>query len=337
MRLVGGSMYLVGMLMMAYNLGRTALAGKAVDGEATVAVERKVAREVRWGEIVLGKPVILVTVVAVLAGSMAVLNNEASIVLASFAVVAAILGTMALHAAADHARPSWHRLLEGRALLLTVFAVIAVLAGGVAELVPSLLATPSQQAIAEGTKPYRALELEGRDVYLREGCYTCHSQMIRTFGFEARRYGEPSTMSESIYDHPFQWGSKRTGPDLAREGGKYPDVWHYRHLIDPREVSPGSNMPPFAVLAENKVDLARTESKMRALRWVGVPYDAEQLAGARTDAEAQGAAIAQSLRRDGAADVDPGSEIVALIAYLQRLGAHPEPEGSGAGTVSIAK
>ena len=195
---------------------------------------------------------------------MAVVNNEASILFASMAVAAAVLGTIALHLAADHTRPTWHRLLEGRALLFTSFTVVAVLAGGVAELVPSLLVTPTDAKLTSDAKPYRPLELEGRDVYVREGCYTCHSQMIRTFDFEAKRYGEPSTMADSFYDHPFQWGSKRTGPDLAREGGRYPNLWHYRHLLDPREVSPGSNMPPFAFLAgEPSISRGRRTSYVR--------------------------------------------------------------------------
>jgi cytochrome c oxidase cbb3-type subunit I/II len=336
MRLVGGTMYLVGMMMMAYNLWRTARAGKAVDGEATVVVTRVERVEPRWGEILTGKPVILVTIVAVTAASMAVVNNEASLVLAGMLVTVAILGTIALHAAADHTRPSWHRLLEGRALMFTAFAVIAVLTGGVAELVPSLLATPPQEAIAAQTRPYRPLELEGRDIYVREGCYLCHSQMIRTFTFESKRYGEPSTMAESIYDHPFQWGSKRTGPDLAREGGKYPDLWHYRHMLDPREVSPGSIMPPFPTLATDRVDAARTADKMQALRSIGVPYEAREIESASSDEAAQGEAIASSLRKDGA-DADPHSELVALIAYLQRLGVHPQPQPTGQGPVSLAK
>jgi cytochrome c oxidase cbb3-type subunit I/II len=337
MRLTGGSMYLIGMIAMAYNLARTALAGHAVDGEVTVTVARSRVPEAPWEEVLFGKPVILITIVAVLAGSMAVVNNEASILLATVAVVTAILGVIAIRLAVDRNKPQWHRILEGRALYFTSFAVIAVLAGGIAELVPSLLATPSDAAVAAETKPYRALELEGRDVYVREGCYTCHSQMIRPFAFETRRYGDPSTLAESTYDHPFQWGSKRTGPDLAREGGKYPSLWHYRHLVDPRAISPGSNMPPFPVLATDEVDLARTETKMRAMRSVGVPYGAQDLADARADAEAQGRDIAKNLQDDGAANVDPKSEIVALIAYLQRLGVHPQPLRGPGAAVSVAK
>jgi cytochrome c oxidase cbb3-type subunit I/II len=334
MRLIGGSMYLVGMLMMGYNLWRTARAGKPVDGEATVVVPVATPRETPWAEILLGKPVILVTVVAVITATMAVVNNEASLTLAGMAVTVAILGTIALHLASDRTRPHWHRLLEGRALLFTAFTVVAVLAGGVAELLPSVLATPPQDVVAAHVQPYRPLELEGRDVYLREGCYTCHSQMIRTFSFEAKRYGEASTMADSIYDHPFQWGSKRTGPDLAREGGKYPNLWHYRHMIDPRSVSAGSIMPPFPTLATDKVDASKTADKMRALRSIGVPYEPQQIESAAADEAAQANEIANNLRNDGVAEADPHSEMVALIAYLQRLGVHGPEAPANQGAVS---
>jgi cytochrome c oxidase cbb3-type subunit I/II len=339
MRLVGGSTYLFGMILMAYNLARTALAGKAVDGEVTVVVERSLESEPSYKEIVFGKPVILVAVVATTIAVMAVTNNEASIMFAAIAVAVAVLGTIALHLTVDRSRPSWHRLLEGRALYFTSFSIIAVLAGGVAELVPSLLVTPNDGGAGPATeqKPYRPLELEGRDIYVREGCYGCHSQMIRPFSFETKRYGDPSTMGESVFDHPFQWGSKRTGPDLAREGGKYPNVWHYRHLLDPRAISPGSNMPPFAFLATDEVDTARTPDKMRALRSIGVPYDAPAIAGARADAEAQGREIARNLREDGVAVSSERSEMLALIAYLQRLGKHPEPEAQPGVAVSASK
>jgi cytochrome c oxidase cbb3-type subunit I/II len=333
MRLIGGGMYLVGMLMMGYNLLLTARSGKAVDGEATVVVPRVEKAESTWVEVLTGKPIILVTLVAVTAGTMAVVNNEASILLAGIAVTVAILGTIALRLAADHSRPNWHRLLEGRALMFTAFSVIAVLIGGIAELVPTLLATPPQDATAQ--TPYRPLELEGRDIYVREGCYVCHSQMIRTFAFEAKRYGEASTLGESVYDHPFQWGSKRTGPDLAREGSKYPNLWHYRHMIDPREVSPGSIMPPFPTLATDKIDSSRTASKLSALRAIGVPYESKDIDSAQTDEAAQAAEIASNLRQEGA-NADPQSELVALIAYLQRLGVHPQPGTTGA-AVSLAK
>ncbi len=325
MRLIGGSMYLIGMIVMAYNLVKTARAGKAVDGEATVTVEVNPARDVEWTEILFGRPVVFVTIVAGLVATMAVVNSEASIFMAAVVMVVAILGTIALRLTASGGERAWHRLLEGRALLFTVLTAIAVLVGGVAELVPTLLATPPDARAAANVQPYRALELEGRDVYLREGCYNCHSQMIRPMLFETKRYGDPSTLADSQYDHPFQWGSKRTGPDLAREGGKYPSLWHYRHMLDARSVSPGSNMPIYAALADSRVDLERTEAKLRAMRSIGVPYTPQEIAMAANDATAQAADIASELKKEGA-EVDPRSDLVALIAYLQRLGTHAEPK-----------
>src|SRR5690606_22713199 len=162
-------------------------------------------------------------------------------------------------------------------------------------------------------------ELEGRDIYIREGCYTCHSQMIRPFRWETMRYGDVSTLEESAWDHPFQWGSKRTGPDLAREGGKYPNLWHYRHFLDPRSVSPGSNMPAYAWLAEGKVAVGGPASKVRAMRSIGVPYSVEDVHKAKADAKAHAEVIAADLAANGAT-VDADSEMVALIAYIQRLG-----------------
>jgi cytochrome c oxidase cbb3-type subunit I/II len=165
----------------------------------------------------------------------------------------------------------------------------------------------------------RPLELAGRDVYIAEGCYVCHSQMIRPFRWETQRYGDRSTLLDSMYDHPFQWGSKRTGPDLAREGGKNPNSWHYRHMIDPREITPGSNMPPYPHLATTPADLARIPATMSALRTVGVPYTDAQIASAGQSAQAMARAIVADLRTQRIT-VREDSQLVALIAYLQRLG-----------------
>jgi cytochrome c oxidase cbb3-type subunit I/II len=332
MRLVGGTAYLLGMILMARNLAKTALQGKAVDGAADVAIEHDAGPLVPWREILFGKPVLLVVVTCALGGAFFVSNLYASPFFVLVAAMVAIVGTIALHASQKD-RHAWHRLLEGRALLFSVLTVIAVLVGGVAEIVPTLLAEPDKETLANA-HPYRALELEGRDVYLREGCYNCHSQMIRPFRFEQQRYGEPSTMAESQLDHPFQWGSKRTGPDLAREGSKYPNLWHYRHLLDPREVSPGSNMPPYAHLAEGRVDFARTADKLHAMKAIGVPYTEDEIARAADDAKAQAAAIASDLASNGA-NVANDSDLVALIAYLQRLGVQPPASGKDGVNVSM--
>jgi cytochrome c oxidase cbb3-type subunit I/II len=250
------------------------------------------------------------------------MNNVASFTFVLVGIFVAVFGVVAIQLTGKGGTPSWHRIIEGRALIFTVLALVAVLIGGVAELLPSILVSPPVEA---NVAPYKPLELEGRDVYLREGCYTCHSQMIRPMRFEATRFGEPSTITDSQYDHPFQWGSKRTGPDLAREGGKYPDSWHYKHLVDPRVISEQSNMPPYAHFLTGKIDFGTTQNKLRAMRAVGVPYTNEDIQNASDDARAQGSEIAASLKSEGL-DAAEDSEMVAVIAYLQRLGkATPKP------------
>jgi cytochrome c oxidase cbb3-type subunit I/II len=168
-------------------------------------------------------------------------------------------------------------------------------------------------------KPYTPLELQGRDVYIREGCVNCHSQMIRPFRSETERYGEYSKAGEFVYDHPFLWGSKRTGPDLQREGGKYGNAWHYNHLYDPQTMSPGSIMPPYEWLAEQKLDTTTTRSKINAMRTLGVPYETGYEHKANAALEEQAKAIAADLQQNNI-KVKSDKEIIAIIAYLQRLG-----------------
>lgn len=215
----------------------------------------------------------------------------------------------------------WHRLLEGRPVTFAVLSLIAVLIGGLVELIP-MMTLQSQVPIISSVKPYRALELEGRDIYIREGCYTCHSQMIRPFRDEVLRYGEYSKAGEFIYDHPFQWGSRRLGPDLHRIGGKYPDLWHYRHMNDPRVTSPGSIMPQYSWLYDNTLSTELTAAKLKAMKKLGVPYSDAEVANAVADLQAQAAAIRDNLISQGVTHSPEmeSKEIIALIAYLQRLG-----------------
>ncbi|MBL8613849.1 MAG: cytochrome-c oxidase, cbb3-type subunit I [Myxococcales bacterium] len=324
MRLIGGSMYLVGFLLMGYNVVKTVVGAPAVDATVKV-VEPPPSQEVAWAKLVFAKPVLITVVVCAVAGAGAMSNLFVSPLLVTVAFIVAITGAIALQAARkkNPGEPTWHRLLEGRALIFTVFAAIAVLVGGVAELVPSLTIKPAEIAGKNDVRPYLPLELEGRDVYIREGCYTCHSQMIRPMRFESNRYGEVSTLSDSMYDHPFQWGSKRSGPDLAREGGKYPNLWHAKHMVDPRSISEGSNMPPYAHLVSEQLDLTRTVDKVAAMKAIGVPYTQNDIATAELDARAQGEAISKDLKANGF-DAPADSRLVALIAYLQRIG-KPQP------------
>lgn len=212
-----------------------------------------------------------------------------------------------------------HRQLEGMATVFTVLTVAAILVGSVIEIYPTLALhkyIPKDVTVT----PYSPLELAGRDIYVKEGCYVCHSQQIRPLAAEVLRYGEPSKIEESIYDRPFQWGSKRTGPDLARVGEKYPDLWHYRHMIDPRAVTPKSIMPAYPWLAEKKVDFFSLRKKLSVMKMLGVPYDDDTVANADLAAEKQALEIAKGLEEQGAPKGLERTEIVALIAYMQSLG-----------------
>ena len=193
-----------------------------------------------------------------------------------------------------------HDLIERNQALLIILVILVVSVGGLVEIVPLSFQKSVTEPVA-GLKPYTPLQLTGRDIYVREGCYNCHSQMVRPFRAEVERYGPYSVAGEFVYDRPFQWGSKRTGPDLHRVGGRYSDDWHRIHLLNPRDVVPESNMPAYPWLLKNAANAADIEAKMHALRTVGVPYSDEQIAGARKEVQGK-------------------TEMDALIAYLQNLG-----------------
>ncbi len=223
---------------------------------------------------------------------------------------------------AHHPERGWHyNVLEGKAFLFSVFTLVAVLAGTIIEIVP-MIAVQSNVASIPSVKPYTALELEGRDIYVSEGCYNCHSQMIRTLPEEVIRYGQDSKAGEFVYDRPFQFGSKRTGPDLHRLGGKYPDFWHFRHMNDPRSTSPGSLMPSYPWLYNEKLKTDLTRKKLLTMSRLGVPYSEDQIMNAERDLQEQAEKIASNLIQQGV-PADPklkDKKIIALISYLQRLG-----------------
>ena len=200
-----------------------------------------------------------------------------------------------------------HEKIEKNVGLMAVLIAVAISFGGLAQIVPLMFQAEAIEPL-DGVEPWPALQLAGRDVYVREGCYNCHSQQVRTLRFETERYGHYSLAGESVYDRPFQWGSKRTGPDLARVGGRYSDDWHRVHLINPRDVVPESNMPAYSWLAKNRVDGAQVTAGMKALKRLGDPYTDEQIAQA-------------------AADVEGKTELDAVVAYLQALGLHA-PRGA---------
>jgi cytochrome c oxidase cbb3-type subunit I/II len=270
LRAIGGSLYIFGALLMAFNLWRTARAGEFVPEVEVQAApyprdEHLIGSQDPWG----------------------------------------------------------HRWLESKPLIFTALATIAVIIGGAVEIIPMYFIKSNVPTIA-AVKPYNALEVLGRDLYIREGCVGCHSQMIRPFRSETERYGEYSKSGEFVYDHPFLWGSKRTGPDLHREGGKYPDAWHYNHMDDPRAVSPGSIMPSYSWLLTQKLETNSLPARISALRKVGVPYAAGYEQTALAELQKQADAIVTRLKA-GSIKAEPDREIVALIAYLQRLGTDIKP------------
>lgn len=213
---------------------------------------------------------------------------------------------------------SWHRAnLENKGALFAVLCTLSISIGGIAEIVPMFTAAGPEHM--DEVKPYTPLEVAGRDIYVREGCYNCHSQMVRPFRAETLRYGEWSRGGEYQYDRPFQLGSRRIGPDLHRQGGKYPDAWHYEHMKDPRSTSPGSIMPPYPWLFESKLDGEDIQASVTALQTLGVPYSDDEVKNAASLAAAQGAEIVSRLAQGGI-QTSGDTEIVAVIAYLQRLG-----------------
>jgi len=273
-RAVGGGLFLIGTLMMVFNLYKTAKQGSLEEDEPAEAPALE-------------------------------------------------------KAVTDHGPAAWHRWLERKPVQFLILTTVAVAIGGVIEFIPTVLVKSNIPTIAS-VKPYTPLELEGRDVYIAEGCNNCHSQLVRPFRSETERYGEYSKAGEYVYDHPFLWGSKRTGPDLHRVGGKYPDAWHYNHMIDPQSMSPGSLMPPYPWLAEKKVDASVTPGKISAMRTLGVPYPPDYENQAVADMRAQAGKITGGLQEAGI-ELDPETELVALIAYLQRLGTDIKVQSAQAG------
>jgi cytochrome c oxidase cbb3-type subunit I/II len=318
-RVVGGTLYLAGWLLLAYNVWRTLSGAKAVNGTIEVfTVERTAEERLGFGGMLLNPPV-LFSVFGTLFACAWMFGGD-------LVRLGGLLGTALcillawVHFGTRASRwAAWYDRLLVNALPFTILTFIAVAAGGLIQIIPTTLVNRAGNIEGRQQLPYTPLELAGRDIYIREGCYNCHSQMIRTLVPDVLRYGDYSRLGESIYDHPFQWGSKRTGPDLARVGSKYPNLWHDRHMMNPRDVSPGSNMPNYPWLFTAKTDVAALNSKLAVQRLLGVPYpeykDGELLLLVNT----QEKAIAADLHAAGAA-VEPDREIVALIAYLQKLG-----------------
>ena len=319
-RALGGLMYLTGFIMMAWNLVVTARSGRPVTVTTEVAVEEPGGPQPGVVAVLAGRP-LWFSLVGVLAVSLlGFVQPMRAVVVIGFVILLGELAWILARRDAEAGKPSWFGLIERRPMAFTVLTLVAILVGGMAELLPTLLVQQAVPAHGENAqKPYTALELQGRDLYVREGCYVCHSQMVRTLSADAARFGDYSKPEEFIYDHPFQWGSKRTGPDLHRLGGRYPSLWHYAHLMDPRSTSPGSNMPSFKWLAEDRVDVKLGRSKLALMQKLGVPYTNAEIDGAEVAQHTQAEVVVADLASQGVT-VAWDSEMVALISYLQRLG-----------------
>ena len=321
MRVIGGGLYLVGWLLMAYNVWQTLRGAVPVNGSIEVFEDESDHAKPRAMGLVGSflNPPVLFSVFGVAFACVWMFGSD-------FISIAGLVGTMvcvvlayAHYESRGKKWGDWYDRLLISTLPFTVLTFLAIIAGGLIQIIPTVVAHNAASTEDRKQTPYTPLELAGRDLYVRDGCYLCHSQMIRTLVPDVLRYGDYSRLGESIYDHPFQWGSKRNGPDLARVGGKYPNVWHLRHMEDPRAISVGSNMPSYAWLLTNTLDTSTLARKISVQRTLGVPYPnwtPEQIM-ARVDTQAK--AIAADLKTAGAY-VAADKEIIALIAYLQQMG-----------------
>jgi len=319
MRAFGGVLYLGGFLMLAFNIWKTARSGHPVNGVVEVYIEEDHATEkFAFAKTFLNAPVAY-SFALIVCASLWFLGNDYLSFAGLVGVCITVAGAMLQVELGGRKWSEWYEQLLYNSMPFTVLTIAAVLVGGVVEIIPTIIINKS--ANIEGWKqiPYTPLELAGRDIYIREGCYLCHSQMIRTLVPDVLRYGEYSRLGESIYDHPFQWGSKRIGPDLARVGSKYPNVWHFKHMENPRSVSIGSVMPNYPWLYTQTTDVDALTSKIRVQRILGVPYPPMDAAAIQKSAYEQATIITTDLKQSGAI-VDSDREIVALIAYLQKLG-----------------
>jgi len=319
MRVIGGGMYLVGWFLLAYNLWQTLRGAQPVNGTVEVYPEPARADERLGFRGTWFNAPTLFCLLGVGFGTMWMLGSDLISVLGLVGAIACFIAGYALFTSRGKLWTDWYEKLLLNALPFTVLTFIAVAAGGLIQIVPTVAIERAQNVEDRIQHLYTPLELAGRDIYVREGCYNCHSQMVRTLVPDVLRYGEYSRLGESIYDFPYQWGSKRTGPDLARVGGKYPNIWHLRHMEDPRSTSAGSNMPSYPWLLKNNTDVAALPSKINVQRMLGVPYGPLSAQQIFDQVNEQAKEIAKDLRAAGAY-VAPEKEIIALTAYLQSLG-----------------
>jgi cytochrome c oxidase cbb3-type subunit I/II len=323
MRVIGGGLYLTGFLLLGWNVWQTVRGAQAVNGTVEI-FEEDPAEAHGAGERVgvLGtfvNPPVLFTMLGFGFACAWMFGRDALSIAGLVCMIASVVIAYSHWESRGKSWARWYDRLLVNTAPFTILTFLAVVAGGLIQIIPTVVAHKAANVEDKRQVPYTPLELAGRDIYVREGCYNCHSQMVRTLVPDVLRYGDYSRLGESIYDHPYQWGSKRTGPDLAHVGGKYPDVWHLRHMENPRSISVGSNMPSYPWLLVNNTDVAALPSKLAVQRTLRVPYPNWTPGQIDARVAEQAKEIAQGLKADGAY-VAPEKEIVALIAYLQHLG-----------------
>jgi cytochrome c oxidase cbb3-type subunit I/II len=319
LRVVGGGLYLVGFIIMGWNVWQSIRGAKTVNGSMEVFVEKPVAGEtLGLGGTFLNAPVVYTTL-GLTAACLWMFTSGVLNLLGLLATIFCVLLAIGHFESRGKAWADWYDKLLVNALPFSVLTFLAVAVGGLIQIIPMMTIDRRLQTEDRVARVYTPLELAGRDLYVREGCYNCHSQMIRTLVPDVMRYGDYSRLGESIWDHPYQWGSKRTGPDLARVGGKYNHAWQYDHLENPRNISTGSNMPGYTWLLKQDTDYAVLPAKIRVQRMLGVPFPNWSPADIDRLAKEQAKTIAAELKAQGRY-VDADREVVALIAYLQSLG-----------------
>ena len=320
-RTLGGTLYLTGHLLMCYNLWKTIRAGTPVNETREVFVEAGPHQDrMGWKDVLLTDPLLFIFGGMILLVLWLFLPNYANLGAFAGGVLLCILGIRRFRQSGK-SWGDWYECLVENYLPFTVLTLVAVAAGGIIQIIPTITVNTAKNVEDRVQKLYTPLELAGRDIYVNEGCYLCHSQQIRTMVPDVLRYGDPSRLGESIYDHPFQWGSKRTGPDLARIGGKYPSIWHYNHMINPRSINAYSIMPSYSFLFDKRTDVKALPAKIAVLARLGVPYPAMNEHEIEQGALDQGKQIRDELVKAGASPkLSEDSELVALISYLQKEG-----------------
>jgi cytochrome c oxidase cbb3-type subunit I/II len=318
-RVLGGALYFAGWLLMAYNLWQTIRGAQRVDGTIEVFIEEPKAEEKLGIGSSIFNPPVMFSILGTISAFAWMFGNHWLQIVGIFGTALVVILAFVHYEAKSHKWGEWYDKLLVNSAPFTILTFLAVVVGGMIQIIPTIVINKAANVEDRIQRVYTPLELAGRDIYVREGCYLCHSQMIRTLKPDVMRYGDYSRLGESIYDHPYQWGSRRTGPDLARVGSKYNNSWHFVHMRDPRAVSAGSNMPSFAWLYENNTDVAALPKKIEVQRMLGVPFAAMTKEQIEASVKAQSSAIAKDLRDQGNL-IEPEREIVALIAYLQQLG-----------------